>query len=84
MANPHADIGALSVRRDSAADLIRPPRRWLSRVVLPLALLLGFGGLFAWSSWDYIVPATPVTVTSVRFSDNMQECTGRELFKANG
>jgi len=84
MANPHADIGALSVRRDAAVDLIRPPRRWLSRVVLPLALLIGFAGLFAWSSWDYIVPATPVTVASVRFSDSTPESTGQELFKANG
>lgn len=84
MANPHADLGALSVRRETAHTDIRPPRRWFSRVVLPLVLVGGFGGLFLWASWDSIVSATPVTVTTVRFKDGPIESTSGELFKASG
>lgn len=84
MANPHADLGALSVRRGSVDKLIRPPRRWISRVVLPVLLLAGFATLFVWASWDYLAPAAPVSVTSVRFREGVIDTAGKELFKANG
>jgi HlyD family secretion protein len=84
MANPQADLAALSVRRESGPAEIRPPRRWISRVVVPAALVGGFVSLFLWSSWESLWPATPVTVTTVRFQDGPSEPTGGELFKASG
>jgi multidrug efflux pump subunit AcrA (membrane-fusion protein) len=84
MANPNADLGALSVRRDAAPE-IRPPRRWAGRVVVPGVLLAGFAGLAAWSAWDLIVPPRSVTVVPVVVRSGVSdEPAGQELFKANG
>jgi len=82
MANPNVDLGALSVQRDAAE--IRAPRRWFSRLVVPLGLVLGFAGLFTYASWDVIVPATPVTVVPVVLRAGSVNLEGSELFKANG
>lgn len=85
MANSHADLGALTVAR-AAPDTptIRYPRRWLSRVVVPLVLVAGFAGLVVWSAWDLLVPATEVKVVPVRVQSGTVEVAGQELFKANG
>ncbi len=82
MANAPADLGALTVSR--AAPPIRYPHRWVSRVVIPLALVAGFVALAAWSAWDLVVPATEVTVIPVRVQTGAVEVAGQELFKANG
>jgi HlyD family secretion protein len=86
MANPYADLHALSVRRPSTGNgvVLRPPRRWFTRVVLPLVLLAGFGGLMAWASWDLLRPSTPVTVTPVVARKGIVQATGIELFSATG
>ncbi len=85
MSNPYADLQALSVRRlPTNGTLLRPPRRWFTRVVLPLVLLAGFGGLVAWASWDLIVPSTPVTVTPVVARKGIVQATGVELFSTTG
>jgi multidrug efflux pump subunit AcrA (membrane-fusion protein) len=85
MANPYTDLQALAVRRAPTrmADL-RPPRRWFTRVLLPLLLLSGFGGLIAWSSWDLLSPRLPVTVRPVVARKAIIEATGVELFTATG
>ncbi len=83
MANPHADLGALTVRRSAPA--LRLPRRWASRVLLPLALLGGFAGLVLWASWDAVFPPAEVKVVPVRVQTGVAEvAVGRELFRANG
>ncbi len=87
MANLHADLGALRVNRSDAgtgAPPLRLPRRWVSRVVLPLLLLGGFTGAFVWSSWDRLVPAVGVRVVPVQIRSSTVENSGQELFKANG
>ena len=59
MANPHADLGALTVARSAiAGPALRHPRRWASRVALPLALVGGFVGLVGWASWDVVARPT--------------------------
>ena len=84
MANPNADLGALTVRRDAGPEL-RPPRRWVSRVLVPLALVSGFGALVAWASYDLIVPPTAVRVVAVQVrTGGVAEAVGEELFQANG
>jgi RND family efflux transporter MFP subunit len=85
MANPHADLGALTVARSApAAPALRLPRRWASRVLLPLALVAGFAGLVLWASWDVVVPPVAVKVVPVRVQTGTAEVVGLELFRANG
>lgn len=85
MANPDADLGALAVARSAPdAPALRLPRRWWSRVLLPLALVGGFAGLVLWASWDVVSPPVEVKVVPVRVQTGTVEVTGRELFRANG
>jgi HlyD family secretion protein len=85
MANPPADLNALSVRRPAAGADLRLPRRWVSRVVLPLALVGGFAGLVVWAAYDQIVPPLAVRVVPARVRTGaVAEPAGEELFKANG
>lgn len=85
MPNSAADLGALSVTRTApAASALRFPRRWGSRVVLPLALVAGFLGLVVWASWDAIAPPVPVKVVPVLVQSGAVELVGQELFRANG
>jgi HlyD family secretion protein len=79
------DLNALSVRRSSGfTPALRPPRRWFSRVFLPLGLLVGFAALVGWASRDFILPATPITVTPVIAKKGIVQATGVELFSATG
>jgi multidrug efflux pump subunit AcrA (membrane-fusion protein) len=85
MANPTADLGALSVTRAaSQAPQLRLPRRWWSRVFLPALLVAGFAMLALWASWDLLFPPVPVKVVPVRVQTGAVEVVGQELFKANG
>jgi len=85
MANPHVDLQSLAVARSapSGPDL-RLPRRWVSRVVLPFALVAGFLGVVLWASWDAVAPPAEVKVVPVRVQTGTIEPVGRELFRANG
>jgi HlyD family secretion protein len=87
MANPQADLGALSVRRSgpAASTELRLPRRWVSRVILPLLLVGAFAGLVVWASYDLIAPPLAVRVVPVQVRTGAVEGpAGEELFKANG
>lgn len=81
------DLRVLTVSRPehapTTADL-RLPRRWISRLVLPLLLMGGFIGLLVWASWEVLLPRKPVKVTPVLLRTEVVEATGAELFKANG
>jgi multidrug efflux pump subunit AcrA (membrane-fusion protein) len=85
MANPYTDLHALAVRREPAAGpMVHPPRRWVTRVVLPLLLLCGFGGLILWTSWDMLSPRLPVAVQPVLAKKGIVQASGAELFTATG
>src|SRR5688500_1399811 len=85
MANPHADLGALAVARSApAAPGRRLPRRWWSRVLLPLPLVAGFAALVLWASWGVVAPPVAVKVVPVRVRTGTVEVVGQELFRANG
>ena len=85
MAIPHADLGALTVTRSApAAPELRLPRRWASRVLLPLALVAGFAALVLWASWDVVSPPVAVRVVPVRVQTGTVEVVGQEVFRANG
>ena len=82
---PRADLQALSVTRGpSQRTVLQPPRRWMTRIFLPLTLLAGFGALVVWSSWDLLTPRLPVTVMSVVARKTVVEARGVELFTATG
>jgi multidrug efflux pump subunit AcrA (membrane-fusion protein) len=79
------DLQALSVRRSGpSGPTLRPPRRWLSRFLLPLALLVGFAGLVVYASWEFLLPAAPVSVTPVIAHRGIVQAAGVELFSATG
>ena len=85
MTNPHADLGALTVTRSvPAGPELRLPRRWASRVLLPLALVAGFAALVLWASWDVVAPPVAVKVVPVRVQTGTVDVVGQELFRANG
>lgn len=83
MANPNADLGMLTVRRPADPDL-RPPRRLVSRVMIPGVILAGFVGLVGWASRDLLFPPLSVRVVPVQVRAGVVEESGQELFQANG
>jgi RND family efflux transporter MFP subunit len=83
MANPNADLGALTVRRSAEPD-VRPPRRLVSRVVIPGVILAGFVALLGWASRDLLFPPLAVKVVPVQVRTGVAEEAGQELFQANG
>ncbi len=84
MANPQIDLSVLTVERTYERADLRLPRRWFSRVVLPVGLIAGFTALFVYASWDYLAPSVPVTIVPVLARTGTVETSGQELFKANG
>ena len=85
MANPDVDLRSLAVERTAEPVNVHLPRRWFSRVLLPLGLIAGFAGLFVYASWEYFAPAVSVTVVPVLARDgSIETAAGKEMFKANG
>lgn len=79
------DLKELAVDRGrSPRPDIAPPRRVVSRYVLPAVLVVGFVGLFAWAARDAFLPRTKVTVTSVHSTREEIQASGTPLFKAAG
>ena len=83
--NQPVDLRRLAVRRDEPSPAMRTrPRHWLSRVVLPLVVLLGFAGVLAWAMRDSLLPARPVTVAPVIVSRAEVHQAGAPVFQAAG
>lgn len=83
---PHEiDLKELT-RRGAQEDraVIAPPRRLLTRYVLPAALGLGFLVLLAWTGRETYLPRTPVTIVPVHVSRAEVQTAGTPLFKAAG
>jgi RND family efflux transporter MFP subunit len=62
------DLRQLATPREVPSDSARPHRNrlaWLTRYVLPLVLIAGFGGALAWSFREALLPAAPVYVVPV-------------------
>ncbi|MDA0281782.1 MAG: HlyD family efflux transporter periplasmic adaptor subunit [Planctomycetota bacterium] len=79
------DLKQLAIDRGGAArGIIAPPRRVISRYVLPVVLLTGFVCMFAWAARDAFLPRTKVTVVPVNSSRQEIHTSGTPLFKAAG
>jgi RND family efflux transporter MFP subunit len=84
--NPNVDLRQLAVRRENppAAAAARRPRRWLTRIVLPAAVLLGFLAVTAWAARDSLLPSRSVTVVPVLATRGEVSHEGEPLFQAAG
>jgi len=60
-----------------------PPRRWVSRIVLPGVLLLTVAGILASAGWDGLLPATDVRVIPV-MTKTTSAATGGRVVQAPG
>ncbi|NQV27946.1 MAG: HlyD family efflux transporter periplasmic adaptor subunit [Rhodopirellula sp.] len=79
------DLKQLAVHRaTSTSPGMTPPRRVISRYILPAFLLAGFGGLFAWAARDAFLPRVKVTVVPVYSTREEVQASGTPLFKAAG
>ncbi len=79
------DVRQLARRTGSGPPgRIAPRRAWLSRCVLPAALVLGFAGVFAWAARDLFRPTRDVTVLPVVVRHGTSETAGTPLFSAAG
>ncbi len=84
--NPNVDLRQLAVRREGPATppAARRPRRWLSRVVLPAGVLLGFVAVIAWAARDSLLPSRSVTVVPVLTTRGEVSREGEPLFQSAG
>lgn len=73
-----------STREDQRGADLPTRRHFVSRVLIPGMLVVGFGALVIWSAWDFIFPATPVKVIPVVASKTKIQSAGTPLFQAAG
>lgn len=83
-AKPGIDLSQLAYARRPAAASSKSRRRWLTRYVLPLAILAAFASLFGWAARDSFLPAHSVTVTPVVVTKAEFQQAGTPLFQAAG
>jgi HlyD family secretion protein len=85
MMSTGVDLQRLAVHRDAPAERsLAPPRRIWSRYVVPIGLVVGLLGVIVWASKDALLPAKPVTIAPVIFSESAAQTEGAPLFKAAG
>lgn len=79
------DLRQLAVERpDPAARKIVRKRSWLTRWVIPTAIIVGFLGVAGWSARERWLPAKSVTVTPVILARAESQTAGTPLFQAAG
>ncbi len=79
------DLSQLAVDRSAPKTArLKKNRSWLTRYVLPLAILAGFVGLFGWAARESFLPAHPITITPVVVSRAEIKQEGTPLFQAAG
>ncbi len=81
---PGPDLAGLAIDRSPTEQGLRPRSRWLVRYALPMALIAAFGGLFAWSARESLLPAREVTITPVLVTKASSHSRGTPLFQAVG
>lgn len=84
---PSIDLSQLAIHRTPHSDPIaKKPRRkrWLTRYVLPIGILIGFGALFAAAAGRRWWPSTSVTVVPVIMKRAELQQAGTTLFQSPG
>lgn len=83
--NPQVDVRRLAVERDESKKArIATRRHWMSRYVLPTAILIVLVGLLGWAARDVLLPAREVTVMPVIARATTAHEAGTPLFTAAG
>ena len=81
----NVDLKSLALRGEqTSSELPAPPRRFVSRYVLPGCLVAGFLGLIAWSMREAFLPRRVVSVVPVHVTQAEFRTAGTPLFKAAG
>ncbi len=79
------DLKELAIDRSEPARASGALRRHLlSRYVIPGILIVGFLGLVAWASWDFVFPPQSVKVVPVFSTTAEMRQAGTPLFQAAG
>ncbi|MHC4876073.1 MAG: efflux RND transporter periplasmic adaptor subunit [Planctomycetota bacterium] len=82
------DIKQLAIDRGGSdrgeLTSIGPPRRFVSRYVIPTGLIIGFALVSAWAGRDSLLPRKDVTVIPVHVTTAEVHQSGTALFKAAG
>jgi HlyD family secretion protein len=87
MSESKLDLSQLALDRSPTGESsVRTPRprRWLSRYVLPIGILLGFIALLGAAAGRQLLPAQSVTVTPVIVKRATVQQAGSTLFQAPG
>ncbi|MBX3419909.1 MAG: efflux RND transporter periplasmic adaptor subunit [Pirellulaceae bacterium] len=86
MSQPQLDLRALAVDRSQsqATTVSAPPKRWISRYLLPAGLLVGFLGLFGSSVIPALLPRQSVAVIPVIVKKPVGQKSGTVMFQAPG
>lgn len=79
------DLRQLAVERPTAGSRPLARRRvWLTRWVIPLAIVVGFLCIAGWSAREHLLPSKPVTVVPVMLAKAEVQQAGTPLFQAAG
>ncbi len=88
MTNGQLDLSRLAIDRtstdDSSAASTAPPRKWLTRYLIPGTILLGFAGLLIAATGSQLFPSQSVEVIPVIVQRGISQQTGAPLFQAPG
>ncbi len=83
MSESQLDISQLALDKSVPARGARP-RRWVSRYLVPLGVLLGLAALVFVAAYDQLFAGKPVTVVPVVVMQGESQVAGEKLFQAAG
>ena len=81
------DLKQLVIDRDAGPSANRPRgprRRWLTRYIVPGAILAGFLLLVGWMVWGLVFPPRDVTVVALNTTQVVSTESGQPVFQASG
>ncbi len=82
--NSELDLKQLAFDRGEQAKPRRPRRRFVSRYLVPAAIVIGFAAMLGWAVRDQFLPRKPVTVVPVVMTRAEIRQAGTPLFQAAG
>ncbi|MEM1226318.1 MAG: efflux RND transporter periplasmic adaptor subunit [Planctomycetota bacterium] len=84
MSETHLDLRQLAIDRPKPQTSTQVERRWLTRYLVPIGVLLGFAALLSVAAGLQFTVATEVTVCPVIVKRGLTQQAGTPLFQAAG